>query len=122
MISPWLVYLVVMLDNINILFRISIILSVVSLFIILVNYMSETTTDDEKLELNKKWKNSFMTLSVGVLLFLLVPSTKQAVAIYIIPKVSNSISTSKFMQSVPDKLETIINNLLKEDKDVHANK
>jgi len=126
MISPWLVYFIVILDRLS---SSLLDLSLTSLLVLIVCSLIYVLSDQviEGKEVNHKnfkvtCKIILGTFFISFCAYIFIPKTNEAVAIYLIPKVANSVSQSQFMESMPDKIETIINNLLKEDKDVHADK
>lgn len=113
MISPWLVYFVMMLDNVNtflaVITFIGIIGSIVLLFFCCVNkscaidssYEETKKGYESQFELFYKWLKPAVLVSVAsFLLCVFVPTTNQMAAILIIPKMANS-QFSQEIQKLP---------------------
>jgi hypothetical protein len=121
MISPWLVYFILMLDNIAIASGFFVIFSIIFFIIIFIAYCTDTGENEycrihektENLTCKMKKMYSFtkvvlFVFSVTFMLGMFLPSTKQAIAIYLIPK----LAQSEYVKQIPQQLEIIVNNLL----------
>ena len=107
MITMWDVYWITRLDAIV---GLSVAVALVSVFAIFLLAMIGDTAQDE-LFYYKKWIVSLaITLILSVASACMVPSTKEVVAIYMIPKVANN----EQVQKLPDNAMKFINGKLEE--------
>lgn len=107
--SPWLVYWILMLDNISmgiwLVFYITIIFSIIYFL-----YISSKINDEIEKNCpplikirNKTLKICSVILSVAFVMGTLLPDTKQMAAIYLIPK----IASNQDIQQLPPKLSKL---------------
>ena len=114
--SMWLMYLIIILDDLQQTVNICgvIILILAILFFVIAAFMAMSNDSDEYIK-QKKYclKNSYRLIIASVILSLgmvLIPTTKQAAAIYFVPKVINNKQVCK----MPDKLVTLANDWMDE--------
>ena len=109
--NMWIMYLVLILDNIQLSAEIIFIvfLILIALFIILIGfYKIEEFGDDNSEKIKYFAKNSYRLIIISAILLVImcfVPTTKQAAAIYFVPKVI----ANKQVRKMPDKLVTLAN-------------
>lgn len=115
MISPWTVYFILMLDNISG-FLGAIIFLCVATFVFsggvgaFIKGTSDSPIEDNILTIFfNRYKIKLVFLFFICLFFQsFLPSTKQAVAIYLIPE----LSKSQTIRNIPEEFQIIVNNLL----------
>ncbi len=102
--SHWLVYWILMLDNINSVIGGGLILTIL---IAMIGFYLIVDSDDEKPQDIRNLKRLARILIVPFIIFLLasvfLPNTKQMAAIYLIPK----IVANKDIQQLPPKLSKL---------------
>ena len=118
--SMWLMYLILKLDDIVNGLRISCIISLVLLVITLIIFLGCITigADEDckagasyiKKAIRPLFKWTFPILIISSFLYVAFPTTKQAAAIYFVPKVINN----KQIQKMPNKLVELANSWMDE--------
>ena len=110
--SPISLYFILMLDSINFLFGVAFLIPF--MFIIVLGLIWLIDTGDTHDRMNLLFKNYYKkTITYFVLIMVIstfIPSTKQAIAIYAVPKIVNN----EGLQQIPDKVIEVINNRLDE--------
>lgn len=120
MISPWVVYFVMMPDNIITVFQI---LFAVFLFLTFTGFIFVTTEEKDKERAMLSLKNDTKKLLIAAffgLIALFIPTTNQMAAILLIPKMANSDfaqQASKLPVDLTKLAEKYILDKLSEDKD-----
>jgi hypothetical protein len=106
MITSWDVYWITRLDAIGIVLGIFVtIFTVLSIFAWI-----PTITDDFVPEIKRFYKLAVVVLIVSLLGFAFIPSTKEAAAIYMIPKIVNN----EQVQKLPDNAMKFLNGKFEE--------
>ena len=109
--STWIVYLVLMLDNVSEVL-IGTFLTSVTVFVImtLAFFTVEKCDEDWRPLFVRWWIRSGVVLVITGLFAAFTPTTKQACIIYVLPKIANN----EQVQQVPQKLLDIANRQLDE--------
>jgi len=111
MITAWDVYWITRLDDIQILFAIMIIALIMVGVVGGVATVAGNLWDEDCWPCVKKlWKRGIVSFFVICLFSIFIPSTKTAVAIYIIPK----IASNEQVQKLPDNAMKFINGKFEE--------
>jgi len=101
MITSWDIYWITRLDGIHALaLSIFIIFAVISCFVWI-----PLTTGDYKREIKRYYKLSAAALLISSILLVMIPTTKEAAAIYLIPKIVNN----EQVQKIPDNAMKLLN-------------
>lgn len=116
--NMWLMYLILKLDDIANGLKASCALSMTILIVTLVMFIFSSLMVGDfpkgvasvKKTINSLFKWAIPILIVSFLLHIILPTTKQAAAIYFVPKVINN----KEVQKMPDKLVTLANSWMDE--------
>lgn len=110
MISPWLVYFIFALDSISALFG-----TLALVMFLMGSVMSIISMADKELEFSKKKIHRLFTLSfIFFCIGLFTPGTKQAVEIYIIPKLSQYVHDNKIDEKMFEEYDFLINKINKQ--------
>lgn len=117
MITSWDIYLITRLDVLNafIIFTIGLLLVTGAIyFIVKAVTIAETYDDDEKSNLQKTYTQNLSKFSMILILIsfisVLLPSTKEAIAIYMVPKIVNN----EQIQKLPDNTLKLFNTKLEQ--------
>lgn len=121
MITPFEVYLILKLDSLNNIFIFLMVFSfAVSLFSF---WMASEISSEEEEDLKKCGKYSLYSLIAGfifIILLVIIPTTKEACTIFLVPKIANS-DFAKEAQNIPSDLtklaEKYIQSKLNDDED-----
>ncbi|MFA5692891.1 MAG: hypothetical protein WC907_04675 [Acholeplasmataceae bacterium] len=124
MITESTLYLITRLDSINKVFQLLTVVSLMAIAcigtLLLFHKIEDRMEEVENIKCFLKYlKVSTMVLAFSVLCLVLIPTTKEAIAIYVIPKIANneqlqSISTGT-LNIVENKFQEWINDLVKEE-------
>lgn len=115
--SWYMIYALILVDNIISLLQISLILSLCWIFmfflISLVNFEGDFK---ETIDNFKKFKGPLIIILIGIsaTVLTILPNKKEIAAIYIIPKIYNTISTNEAIKKLPNNLLDLANDWLKE--------
>lgn len=122
MITAWDIYWITRLDGINYFLAFFTVFSSISAFIALIlrifaaanKYFSEDGEDDmdykENIKLWNKLKIYLFISSILIFCSIFIPSTKEAIVIYTIPKITNN----QDVQQIPANFAKLINEKLQE--------
>lgn len=112
--SGWIVYLITTLSGIKDVLSIiaalsSIVLLIFGFFVVILKILEEKDDEDGFVYLKSFLKLAVLLTIIAGILYCVVPSTKDAVLIYIIPKVTSN----ERMQQVPDKILDLLDSYIK---------
>lgn len=102
-ITSWDIYWITRLDKVYCFFTVFFILCAISIFIALVIWFQCQMDEDNPLAvptIKGFLKKTCIGLFTGLLLWVFIPSTKQAAAILVLPKIINN----QQLQQIPDKV------------------
>ena len=113
--STWMMYLLVMMDNVKCLLLIFAIVSgsiwIASLIIGALR-LSECDSDEEA-KITKQHIDFVKRITPITLIFILLslgtPNSKQLVAIWLVPKMANAVQANEQMQELPDNILNLAN-------------
>lgn len=109
------IYLFTRLDNVNGFFAITIFLSFIVLIVLgLAVWDCGCYEEDKKKSLVKYLKLNISVLFICIFGAVFVPSTKEAAAMYVVPKLYNSLSENKKIAEIPDNLINLANSWIKD--------
>ena len=125
MISAWEVYLFTRLDAIHVIAGAAIVMAAIGLLVFGIHYLFEDMweRDDDNKEKKKTVKtiNRLVAVAISGLLFcVIIPSTKEAAVIYLLPKIANNEQVQKmpenFVKLLNTKMEAWIEDFEKDKK------
>ncbi len=110
MISAWEVYLFTRLDAIHVIAGAAIVMAAIGLLLFGIHYLFEDMweRDDDNKEKKKTVKTIKRLVAVaisGLLVCVIIPSTKEAAVIYLLPKIANN----EQVQKVPENFVKLLN-------------
>lgn len=110
MISAWEVYLFTRLDAIHVIAGAAIVMAAIGLLLFGIHYLFEDMweRDDDNKEKKKTVKTIKRLVAVaisGLLVCVIIPSTKEAAVIYLLPKIANN----EQVQKVPENFVNLLN-------------
>lgn len=111
--SSLMVYLILILDNVQKLFIAFGIVSVIT-FVIMLIIICENSDYEDDLKRTLKWikKPIIICFIVSILSFVIsafLPNTKQMATIIIVPKITNAISQNEELKKLPDNVLKLAN-------------
>lgn len=125
MISAWEVYLFTRLDAIHVIAGAAIVMAAIGLLLFGIHYLFEDMweRDDDNKEKKKTVKTIKRLVAVaisGLLVCVIIPSTKEAAVIYLLPKIANNEQVQKmpenFVKLLNTKMEAWIEDFEKDKK------
>lgn len=125
MISAWEVYLFTRLDAIHVIAGAAIVMAAIGLLLFGIHYFFEDMweRDDDNKEKKKTVKTIKRLVAVaisGLLVCVIIPSTKEAAVIYLLPKIANNEQVQKmpenFVKLLNTKMEAWIEDFEKDKK------
>jgi len=111
MITSWDIYWITRLDVIGVFFAVLLICYIAALIVgFIATCAGELWNDDCWPVVKKSWKWGIISFIIFMFVSFFVPSTKQAAAIYLIPKIANN----EHVQKLPDNAMRFLNGKFEE--------